>query len=216
MGEFEILDTEEPLKKRMERHAFDRLIMLSDGVFAIAITLAALEIRPPEHWIGLAGLWNALRFSIFAYLISFVVTAAYWISQRDLLSRMRKVDGWFTTLALAQLLFVALVPAATQLIYRRDLTEETMQLYAATIAICGYLAAGMWAYGSFKPGLMALEARGLYRWVRLASALVVPVFFTWVGLNGWRNVGLSVAGAGMVLVLRRFVLPRMMKASGGQ
>ena len=35
-------DTDEPLKRRIERHSFDRLIMLSDGVFAIAIGIAAV------------------------------------------------------------------------------------------------------------------------------------------------------------------------------
>ena len=42
MSEPESLDTDEPLQKRIERHWFDRLIMLSDGVFAIAMTLLAL------------------------------------------------------------------------------------------------------------------------------------------------------------------------------
>ena len=52
VGEFESLDTDEGLKARIARHGFDRLIMLCDGVFAIAITLLALEIKPPSAWNG--------------------------------------------------------------------------------------------------------------------------------------------------------------------
>ena len=39
VGEPESLFSDEPLRVRVERHNFDRLLMLSDGVFAIAITL---------------------------------------------------------------------------------------------------------------------------------------------------------------------------------
>ncbi len=44
-GEPETLDTDEPLERRRHRHWFDRLIMLSDGVFSIAITLVAFDLH---------------------------------------------------------------------------------------------------------------------------------------------------------------------------
>src|SRR3954469_23912217 len=50
MSEPESLATDEALAEPVRRHSYDRLLMLSDGIFAIAITLAALEIQaPPEH-----------------------------------------------------------------------------------------------------------------------------------------------------------------------
>ena len=42
MSEPASLGTDEPLAERIGRHWFDRLIMPSDGVFAIAVTLLAL------------------------------------------------------------------------------------------------------------------------------------------------------------------------------
>ena len=55
VGEPESLHVKEPLMARIERHDYDRLLMLSDGVFAIAITLLALDLRLPDRWDGSVG-----------------------------------------------------------------------------------------------------------------------------------------------------------------
>ncbi len=73
MSGFEELDTIEPLKLRIERQAYDRLILLSDGVFAIAFTLAALEVKPPGAWRDLQDLVGQLRYPVLTYAISFAV-----------------------------------------------------------------------------------------------------------------------------------------------
>ncbi|MEO8813045.1 MAG: hypothetical protein ABI376_09065 [Caulobacteraceae bacterium] len=51
-GEPESLDIDEALERRRRRHWFDRLIMLCEGVFAIAITLMAFDLRGPAAWDG--------------------------------------------------------------------------------------------------------------------------------------------------------------------
>ncbi len=215
MGSFENLDTQEALSPRMERHAFDRLIMLSDGVFAIAITLAALELRPPDHWDGIAGLWAALKFPLFAYAVSFLVIAAYWTSQRDLMSRLRKVDTVFTALCLVQLFFVALIPTATKLLYVNGTTGSAVQGYSATLAACGFTASAMWSYGSFKPGLMLKDSQDRWmRWMRLVTALIVPVFFTIILLSGGHNISLMVYVTIAFVILRRVVLPWLGRRTG--
>ena len=71
-GEPESLHIHEPLKARIERHNYDRLLMLSDGVFAIAITLLALELKLPDHWDGSVGaLFGATGRPLVGYLFGF-------------------------------------------------------------------------------------------------------------------------------------------------
>jgi uncharacterized membrane protein len=201
-------DTNEPLKRRIERHSFDRLIMLSDGVFAISITLAALEIRPPDRWHDLPGLIAQLRFPVLAYLISFAVVASYWASQRELLSRLVRVDGPLMVLTLAQLLFVALIPAATQLISRNGQDTSAVTVYGGVLAACGYLAAATWAYGLFRPGLAHPETSTPYRWIRVATALIVPAFFTWIAITGESLSAAPIVMLAALLLMRRLILPR--------
>jgi biotin transporter BioY len=76
-GEPESLHTKEPLKQRTIRHDYDRLLMLSDGVFAIAITLLALDLTLPVHWDGsLEGLASATGRPLIGYLFGFVLVGA--------------------------------------------------------------------------------------------------------------------------------------------
>jgi len=117
VGAFEHLDAGELLTKRLERHAYDRLIMLSDGVFAIAITLCALDIRPPPNWDqNIATLPHLLGPALIAYAIAFAVISAYWTAHRRLIGMLRRVDGVATALNLVLLGMVALQPAAIRLL----------------------------------------------------------------------------------------------------
>ena len=60
MSEPESLATDEALSEHIRRHSYDRLLMLSDGIFAIAITLAALEIQAPPQHVSLAVMAHAM------------------------------------------------------------------------------------------------------------------------------------------------------------
>ena len=64
-----------------------RLLALSDGVIAVAITLLILDIRLPEGFGSFtdAQLWDALvalKPRFFAYLLSFVVIGGFWMNHR--------------------------------------------------------------------------------------------------------------------------------------
>ena len=68
-----------------------RLEAFSDGVFAIAITLLILEIRPPDAavegslWRNLLALWP----SYVAFTLSFFVILVTWIVHHDLVRLIR-------------------------------------------------------------------------------------------------------------------------------
>jgi uncharacterized membrane protein len=83
-----------------ERRRFDRshdpvrVMALTDGVFAIVITLLVLEIQVPDLTGG-QGLTDALdeiRPSFVAFLISFIVVAIAWTGHRDLFAFIRFTD----------------------------------------------------------------------------------------------------------------------------
>ena len=118
MAEIESLATQEPLAKHLQRHRTDRLIMLSDGVFAIATTLAALEIRLPEHPPSLGMLLHESGQSLVAYLLSFLVTAVFWIANRELFARVDRTDNVLTALSLGLLCGIAILPAAVHVFYQ--------------------------------------------------------------------------------------------------
>lgn len=208
MGEFEILDTDEPLKARMERHAFDRLIMLSDGVFSIAITLAALEIRPPEHWSGgLVDLTRRLQGPLTAYAISFAVIGVYWMAHRRMIARMRRVDGVATALNLALLAVVALQPAAVQVLMRTGPVGPTAGAYLAQVVAIGVIQSLLWGYAAFVGNLVDPAIRRSARVFILGVSLTLPVIGASLSLFA-SSLSSPPVQLGVILVLALVVAAR--------
>jgi len=91
-----------------------RLEAFSDGVFAVAITLLALNLAvagpghgPLAH--QLADRWPAFV----AYLISFFTIGIIWVNHHALVSNVAAVSRLLLFLNLVLLLFVVMVPFAT-------------------------------------------------------------------------------------------------------
>jgi uncharacterized membrane protein len=91
-----------------------RLEAFSDGVFAVAITLLALNLFVKGPGYGtlahqLAEQWA----SYLAYLISFFTVGIIWVNHHALVSNVVTVTRTLLFLNLVLLLFVVLVPVAT-------------------------------------------------------------------------------------------------------
>lgn len=201
MPQLEDLDTDEPLPRRLQRHDFDRLIMLSDGVFAIAITLAALEVRLPERGSALDILAAALPV-LLAYAISFWVIAAFWGAQRRLLARLARVDGRAVMLNLVVLGFVALIPSATRMIVSMQMqAQDSYLLYLSLIAACGLSLSACWIHAALTPGLLAGGVdRGYALWMAV-FAVVTPTAISGSILTLVRSGSLWMLGLIAVIVL---------------
>ena len=133
-GEPESLHIHEPLRARIERHDYDRLLMLSDGVFAIAITLLALELRLPEHWDGsIGGLMSASGRPLTGYLFGFGLVGAFWLMHRRLFARLEQVDRMVTLLNLLLLGLVGLTPFVAKMIAEGGPTRA-MPFYLVAVA----------------------------------------------------------------------------------
>ena len=83
-------------RERYERgHDPSRVLTLSDGVFAIVITLLVLEIHVPDLGNGesLRAALREVRPSFVAFLISFVIVAIAWAGHRDLFCDLRRLQA---------------------------------------------------------------------------------------------------------------------------
>ena len=182
MGEPETLDTAEPLGDRIARHSFDRLIMLSDGVFAIAITLLALEIKPPNVWDGgiltlLISTWR----SLFGFGLSFVLVGYFWLSHKWIFARLRRVDNVLTGLTLLLLIFVVLAPFMTQLVAMNG-PLKAMRAYSAFFSIAFAVQAALYVYAAFIGKLLFVEILRGERILYSASLAALPLLFASLGV----------------------------------
>lgn len=215
MSEPESLATDEALDQHIRRHAYDRLLMLSDGIFAIAITLAALEIQPPATHSSIGAMLHAMTRPILGYVVSFVVIGLFWISHRDLFARVRQVDRWLTMLTLAMLCVVALMPAVIHGIYSAGDDVAPFRLYAAAMILCGAVNAAMWIYASLAPGLMRAEVTPAYRWSKVIGVLALPLAFVPALVITVEQIPAVMLPLALgVAVLRRVVLPRWFGKTG--
>jgi len=178
MADLGSLDADEPLARRRHRHWFDRLMMLSDGVFAIAITFLAADIVNPAGWAGdWAGLWTRLEPQLESYSMSFLVISIYWLAHRRFMAMILTVDAPVTVITLAALGLVALLPAATRLISAYARFPAARLTYAGLVVAIGMALALLWGYAALIARVVSPEVGWRLRWFILLLILLTPPFF---------------------------------------
>ncbi len=174
-GEPESLDQNESFDARNRRHAYDRLIMLSDGVFAIAITLLALDVGAPTRWAGgLGGLLAMMAPVLSAFVLSFLVISLYWLLHRRYVAMLVRVDWIAMVLNLVFLGLIALLPAATRLAEYTNGSMSALGLYSALVIAIGASLALFWGYATFIGRLVYPEVGARARWVYFLVPLIAP------------------------------------------
>lgn len=209
MAEIESLAIVEPFTKHLERHRTDRLIMLSDGIFAIATTLAALEIRLPEDASSLGALLHGSGQSLIAYLLSFMFTAVFWIAHRELFARVARTDTILTLLTLGMLGMIAVIPAAVHVFYAPGGLAVGFRFYCLIMCICGGFNSAMWIYAAWRRGVMRADIDGPERWTRALSTVSMPaLFFACLFLDKTQVIWIMPIAGALIFVIRRVILPR--------
>ncbi|MDH5011633.1 TMEM175 family protein [Weissella cibaria] len=90
-----------------------RLEAFSDGVFAIIITIMVLDLKIPSHGDWTAIMNDAWMSTFLAYLVSFIITASFWVSHHLIISNLKKVDSGLLWINVLTLLPMSLVPITT-------------------------------------------------------------------------------------------------------
>ena len=166
-----VIEVEQDLDAH-NRNWLDRLTFLTDGVFAIAITLLSVEIREPAGWRTLPELWTGLESQLGVYAVSFVVIASYWLAHRRIMSTITKVDAPLTVLTLVTLGLVALVPGLTHLRF----PSEAIVLFGALVIAIGTSLAAIYAYAGLIRDYVSPKVSRRQRWFQVALWIFTPTF----------------------------------------
>jgi len=156
------------------QHDPARVLALSDGVFAIIITLLVLEIHVPDLAAGetLASAMQAIRPSIIAFLISFVVIAIAWAGHRDLFAHIRRTDRTLVWLNILFLLPLCLLPFGASLISRYDGQPVALRMYGILLMAISAVRLFIWLYATGRSHLLYEDMDRRSRRVGILAAVV--------------------------------------------
>jgi uncharacterized membrane protein len=169
----------------------ERLIFFSDAVFAIAITLLALEIRLPplpeivsntELLAALGSIWP----KYLSFGISFLVIGSYWLLHHRTFRNIRRYDARLLSLNLLLLMGVSFIPFPTAVIGEHANLVGTV-FYAAILMIVGILANLVWLY-AYGGGGRLLEkplSTQQFRHRLLRMWMAPAIFLLSIGVAFW-------------------------------
>src|ERR1700744_1179314 len=121
-------DRERPLANHQGQRHLERLVMLSDGIFAIAITLSAIEIKPETT--GSGSLWQAWSLPLLIYFLSFFLIGLIWLVHRRIVAWLSHIAPIGTIINMALLSLVALVPVVVRFALTYPQREGAFLVYA--------------------------------------------------------------------------------------
>jgi uncharacterized membrane protein len=196
------------VETRISGEDLGRIISLSDGVFAFALTLLVLSLTVPVSKTGTpftnGQLGNALAHdygTFIAYAFAFVMIAIWWVIHNRTYQYIARFDSTLVWLNMALLAQIALMPFVLGVYSSYGFGSTPLQyavvLFAADQITLGLTTTGMWEYARFakltKPNVPPevskyFTRRGLA--TALVFALSIGVSFysvdyaqlTWIGI----------------------------------
>jgi len=138
---------------RVAGQSVERLAALSDGVFAVSMTLLVLDLRVPaaeavhsEH-----DLWRALVAllpRIVIFLMSMMTNGIFWVGQQTQLNQFARSDRNLAWIHIAFLCAVCLTPFSTSLLAEYIHYRTALLFYWFNIFLLGSVLFWSWSYAT--------------------------------------------------------------------
>ena len=158
-----------------------RVLAISDGVFAISMTLLVIGIGVPalraagsEHELlqALLDLWP----DVVGFVIGFAVIGRYWAAHHQFFALVQEVDGTLIRRNLVYLASIAFLPFPTAVL--GDYLHNPVAVGAYALAVAGVSGLEVVLLDcAHRDGLLRRPLPPhVYRWARRASLLPVVLF----------------------------------------
>lgn len=127
-----------------------RIGSLSDGVFAIVMTLLVFQLKLPDIQVltsqPVMQTLQQLAPSLVCYAISFMALGKLWISHNAILHHIHRVDRSLLWLNIVFMFFVSLIPFSASFIAQCPNFPETALLYGLNLMAAGLMLFSIWRY----------------------------------------------------------------------
>ena len=158
----------------------ERLAALSDGVFAVAMTLLVLDLRAPaaEAIHSDQDLWRALVAlspRLLMYVMSFMTLGIFWVGQQTQLNHLERSDRSLSWIHIAFLFCVSILPFATTLLAEFPEYRVALLVYWLNILLLGAALYLSWVCavgtGLVKSDMPAQVSSAIKKRILIAQAL---------------------------------------------
>ena len=180
-----------------------RVASLTDGVFAIVLTLLVLDLHAPTAN-SQAQLVSDLRHiapQLILFVVSFAIVAVFWYGHHMEMHWIMRSDRVHLGITLAFLLMISFVPFSASLLGRNPELPLAASIYGANLFLAGVIRYIHWAYATNGSRLVApgLDAE-FVRHIRRAFILVPVLYLVAAGLS-WINTVIAIAAFVLIPVL---------------
>jgi uncharacterized membrane protein len=188
----------------------NRIEALSDGIFAIAMTLLILEVHVPnlpsnatnfQVAPALLKLWPKLL----SYAVSFVSLGIYWIAHHNMYHGIRHSDRVLLWLNILFFMFVSFLPFSTQVLNAFRMTQVAPLFFGANLTVIGWILYLQWAYASAQDGMIAEFISQEHRDLVRSRFLTIPIVATLTMLVCFWSVEITLAV--FVILLPFYMIP---------
>lgn len=164
--------------RRIKYYKTERLGALSDGIFAIVLTLLVLELRLPPASNDPGQVWQALvenNHELIGWVVSFVVLARMWAIHHDTLASLRLVSSRTILINFLFLGAISLVPFAAKLVGTYEFTDPmAIMVFSGMLGITGLTLGWVISAAEADARLHTPEHRG-FGWRVRHHLLIVPL-----------------------------------------
>jgi len=188
----------------------NRIEALSDGIFAIVMTLLILELHLPnlpttapnvEVTTAILALWP----KFVSYLVAFVSLGVFWIAHHIMYHGIRRADRTLLWLNIFFFMLVSLLPFSTSVLNAFPRALVAPFLFGVNLALVGWLLFFQWSYVNSRSGMLAPFVTTEHRAAVTFRMLAVPVATTSTAFICFWSAGISVAV--YLLLLPFYMLP---------
>ncbi len=155
-----------------------RVLALTDGVFAILMTILVLELHVPIF--SEDTLFNSdvseVGYKLIFYFAAFLLAGVYWVGHRNLFSLIKRVNTTFIWLNIVFLMIAALIPFGASLLGEYHYTLPLIA-YGVLLFLLAAWRLLMYVYVTSHHKLMFRPVHPVKRKRVIAVMCVAPAFF---------------------------------------